>query len=284
MTFYSKNKKYPITDDIYLPDDPIFNEFRCEIIEDIKTVRGYTREEYIIKSHDGLYLSGKYYEYKKGAPLEIMFHGYRGNSERDMSTGVLRAFKCERNALIVDHRASGNSSGHIITFGIKERLDCLSWLNFAIEKFGEDTQIILTGISMGAATVLLTSDEDLPKNVKGILADCGYTSPKEIIKKVVKEMKLPVKLFYPIIKFSARLFGKFNLEEKTPLEAVKNAKVPIFFVHGDKDGFVPTSMSKEMYDACTSKKTLVLIKDALHGTSYMKDSTTYIDELNKFFK
>ncbi len=284
MTFYTKNKQYEKTDNIYLPDDEIFNEFRDLIIQDIKEVRCMPHQEFSIKSFDGLTLYGRYYECIKGAPIEIMFHGYRGDSERDLSSGVKRAFKCNRNVLIVDQRASGKSEGHIISFGINERRDCLSWLNFVIEHFGSDVKVILTGISMGAATVLLVSNEDLPKNVIGILADCGYNSAKDIIQKVIKDMKLPPKVFYPFIKLSAKLFGHFNLEESTPYEAVQNAKVPIIFIHGDNDTFVPCHMSQKLYDACTSYKKLVTIKNAKHGTSYLKDPDTYITELNNFFK
>ena len=282
MTFYSKHKDLT-SDEIILPNQPIYQLFKDNITKDITDVRNLKYEEFSIKSFDGLTLYGKYYEFSKCAPIEIMFHGYRGSGERDLSTGVKRAFKCKRNALVVDQRASGKSEGHTISFGINERHDCLSWTNFVVNHFGKDVKIILTGISMGAATVLLASSMDLPQNVVGILADCGYDKASNMIKKVIKEMKLPANFLYPFVKLGARIFGHFNLEETTPYEAVKNSKVPIIFIHGDKDGLVPDYMSEKLYNVCSSKKKLVIISNADHGVSYLVDPETYLTELNDFF-
>ena len=149
LPFYSKNKKTQ-SDEIVLPDEIFYQLYKEQIIQDITDVRNLKSKEYSIKSFDGLTLRGKYYECIKGAPIEIMFHGYRGSGERDLSTGVKRAFKCNRNAFVIDQRGSGNSEGHIITFGIKERFDCQSWAYFVAKEFGPDVKIILTGISMGA--------------------------------------------------------------------------------------------------------------------------------------
>ena len=213
-----------------------------------------------------------------------MFHGYRGSGERDLSTGIIRAKACGRNVLIVDQRAHGKSEGHTISFGIKERFDCLSWINFAIEEFGSDVKIILTGISMGAATVMMASNLSLPKNVIGILADCGYDSPRNIIKKYIYDMRLPGNLLIPFVKLGGLIFGHFNLDSTTALECVKESKVPIIFIHGECDTFVPCYMSTNLYNACTNKKHLVIIKNAEHGVSYLEDPETYVNELNNFFK
>ena len=283
LPFYSKNKKTQ-SDEIVLPDETFYQLYKEQIIQDITDVRNLKSKEYSIKSFDGLTLRGKYYECIKGAPIEIMFHGYRGSGERDLSTGVKRAFKCNRNAFVIDQRGSGNSEGHTITFGIKERFDCQSWAYFVAKEFGPDVKIILTGISMGAATVLLASSMDLPENVIGVLADCGYNKASDIIKKVIKDMKLPANIFYPFVKLGARLYGHFNLEETSPYESVQHSKLPIIFIHGDKDDFVPCHMSEKMYNACTSKKRIVTIKNAEHGVSYLVDPDTYIKELNNFFK
>ena len=282
MTFYSKNKE-STSDEIVLPNQPIYQLFKDDIIKDITDVRKLKYEEFSIKSFDDLTLYGKYFECIKGAPIEIMFHGYKGSGERDLSTGVKRAFKCNRNALIVDQRASGKSEGHTISFGINERHDCLSWTNFVVNHFGNDVKIILTGISMGAATVLLASSMDLPKNVIGVLADCGYDKASDIIKKVIKEMKLPANFFYPFVKIGAKIFGHFDLEETSPYESVQKSKVPIIFIHGDIDSFVPYYMSDNLYNICSTKKQLVKVLNADHGVSYLVDPDTYITELNNFF-
>lgn len=283
MAFYNKNK--PVSsDEISLPNNEIYRKHRALIVSDIENARNMVSKEYTIKSYDNLTLYGKYFESFKNAPIEIMFHGYRGSGERDLSTGIRRAKACGRNVLIVDQRAHGKSEGHTISFGIKERFDCLSWIDFVIQEFGNDVKIILTGISMGAATVMMASDLDLPSNVKGILADCGYDSPRNIIKKYIKEMKLPANFFIPFVKLGALIFGHFNIDKASPLDSVKNAKVPIIFIHGDTDTFVPCYMSKILYDNCTSRKQLTIIKDAEHGISYLIDPITYVNALEDFFK
>ena len=246
-------------------------------------VKNMPYEQFSITSFDGLKLSGKYYEYSKGAPIELMFHGYRGSAERDLCGGVQRCFKLGRNALLVDQRGIGESEGNVITFGINERKDCLKWVDFMIEHFGQNVKIIICGISMGASTVLMAAGEELPSNVIGVLADCGYNSAKEIIKSVIEKLGLPKNLAYPFVKLGARIYGHFNLEETTPEEALKKCKIPVIFFHGDTDDFVPCEMSKKNFDACNSKKKLVTIEGAGHGLSYIIDPDLYLNSLKEFF-
>lgn len=282
--FYSKTRKSLENNPISLPDDELYNEFRDEITKDIEDARKMNFIQFKIKSFDGLTLYGKYYEKEKGLPIEIMFHGYRGTGERDLSTGIKRAFLCNHNALIVDQRAASASDGHIITFGINEHRDCVSWAHYVANYFGEDIKIILTGISMGGATVLMASSKDLPKNVIGILSDCSYNKAGDIIKKVIRDMHLPAKLLYPFVKLGARIYGHFNLEESSPYEEVQKSKLPIIFFHGTNDSFVPCEMSKKLYEACTSKKHIVTIEGGLHGTSYLKSPEQYLNEVRNFFQ
>ena len=283
MAFYSKNKPHK-KEEINLPDNEIFKHFKPLILSDIFAARAMEYQEFYVKSFDGLTLYGKYYESFKDAPIELMFHGYRGDGERDLSTGIRRAKECGRNVLIVDQRGHGKSEGHTISFGINEKLDCLVWINKVIEVFGQDIKIILTGISMGAATVLMASNLDLPSNVIGILADCGYDSPKNIIIKYINDLHLPAKIFYPFVKLGALIFGHFNIEKASPIESVKEAKVPIIFIHGEKDTFVPCSMSEKLYKECISRKQLTIIKNAEHGISYLFEPETYVSALKEFFK
>ena len=212
-----------------------------------------------------------------------MFHGYRGSSERDMPGGVQRCFLVRRSALIVDQRCSGRSEGKTITFGIREKQDCLKWVDFMIEKFGPDVKIILTGISMGAATVLMAGGEQLPENVIGILADCGYSSAREIMEVVIRKMGLPPKLSYPFVKLGARIFGGFDPDADSPVEAVKRCNVPVIFYHGQTDDFVPCGMSQKVYDACPTRKALITIPGAGHGLSFPVDQKRYVETLYDFF-
>ena len=239
-------------------------------------------EQLQVTSFDGLTLYGNFYEYAPGAPIELMFHGYRGSAQRDLCGGVQRCFALGRSALVVDQRCCGRSGGKTITFGIYERKDCMTWLELMEKKF-PDRKFILCGISMGASTVMMMADEKLPPNVVGILADCGYSSAKGIIQKVIGDLRLPPKLAYPFVKLGARLFGGFDLEEKTPLGALKNSRLPVIFFHGEGDDFVPCEMSWEAFDACVSRKQLVTVPGAGHGLAYLADPDTYLKELGAFF-
>ena len=282
--FYSVQRKPKHAEEFPIPPGEIYEPHREQMVQWMKEIRAMDRRDVQITSFDGLTLHGKYYEYKKGAPTEILFHGYRGSAERDLCGGVHRCFEIGHNALIVDQRTAGKSGGHVITFGAKECYDCLAWVDFVIQHIDKDARIILTGISMGAATVMMAASMDLPKNVIGVLADCGYTSTKAIIQKVIRDMKLPAKLLYPLVRLGARLFGGFDPDAFSPIESMKKCKLPVIFFHGDTDDFVPCYMSEENYAACAAEqKRLVIIHGAGHGLCFPVDQETYFKELRDFF-
>ena len=283
MAFFVPKHGPVAIDDYTIPDGEIYEPYRESMVKWMKEVRAMPHEDFYITSHDGLKLHGRYYEYAPGAPIELMVHGYRGNGDRDLCGGVQRCFKLGRSALVIDQRASGESEGKVITFGVKEHLDCRAWAEFMAEHFGPDAKIILTGISMGASTVLMAAAKPLPPQVKGVLADCGFTSAKEIIYKVIRQLKLPPKLLYPFVRLAAKIFGGFDLESFSALEAVQQATLPIIFFHGEDDDFVPCSMSEKNFEACASRKQLVLIPGAGHGLSYPVDKPGYLAALAEFF-
>ena len=176
------------------------------------------------------------------------------------------------------------SEGKVITFGVKESRDCIDWVNFAIENIDPEAKIIITGISMGAATVMMASEEELPENVIGVLADCGYSSAEEIIKKVINDMGLPANILYPFARLGGLLFGGFDVNQANPEESMKNTRLPVIFFHGDTDGFVPYYMSEKNYAACISeKKRLVKIEGADHGLAFPRNQEKYISELRDFY-
>lgn len=281
--FYVPHRKHQDPEKIDYPPGKIYEPFHDSMKKWILAARSAPHEDVSITSFDGLKLCGKYYEYSKDAPVELMFHGYRGSAERDMAGGMHRAFRLGHSALIVDQRGSGMSEGNVITFGIHEHRDCLAWVEFMRSYLGPDVRIILTGISMGAATVLLASDKALPFNVIGILADCGFHSAKEVICSVADSMHLPSRLLYPFVRLGARLFGRFDPDELTPVQSVKNCKVPVLFFHGEDDDYVPSYMSQLNFDACGSRKKLVLVPGAGHGLSFPVDPDGYVREMNDFF-
>lgn len=283
IVFYVPPRKTKDPATIALPPGKIYEPFWDQMRNWIILSRETPHEMFTITSFDGLKLYGKYYEYAPDAPIELMFHGYRGNAERDLSGGIQRCFALGHSALIVDQRCSGLSEGNVITFGIFEHRDCLMWIDFMISHFGPDVRIILTGISMGASTVLMASDKNLPDNVIGILADCGFHAARDVICSVAAGMHLPARLLYPFVKFGAKLYGHFNLEEQTPLDSVKACKIPVLFFHGLDDDYVPSCMSQINYDACGSRKKLVLIPGAGHGLCYPIAPDRYIQEMTDFF-
>ena len=282
MVFKTQKRKVLGKGEYDLPPGEIYEPFYPKIRAWIDSIREMDRELVETKSFDGLTLRGYYYEYSPDSPIELIFHGYGGNAERDLSAGVERCAALGRSCILIDQRGAGMSEGKVCSFGVNERRDCLSWIEFATQKFGKDRPLIIGGVSMGAATVMMAAGEGLPENVVCIMADCGYSSQKDIICKVVKEMKLPTKLIYPFIKLGAKTFGGFDLEETTPVEAVSKSQTPIVFIHGDNDDFVPHSMSVDCFNACKSPKKMVTIEGAGHGLAYPQNPQKYVDSLKAF--
>lgn len=283
MSFYTAKRR---DDANYkMPEGPQYDKVRDNISKSINEMLARPFEPITITSFDGKKLYARYYHVADGAPLQIQFHGYKSSAVVDFSGGSKLAGKMQQNALVVDQRSHGKSEGSSITFGIRERRDCLAWINYAVSRFGDDTKIILAGLSMGAATVLMATDLDLPQNVVGIMADCPYSSPKEIIKTVCqRDMHLPAWLMYPFVKLGALIFGGFHLEESSAITAVKNAKIPILIIHGEDDRFVPCDMSRDIQKACASQITLETIPDAGHGLCYMIAPKRYEEVTTDFLQ
>ena len=142
----------------------------------------------------------------------------------------------------------------------------------------------LDGISMGAATVLMASEFDLPASVRGIIADCGYTSPRDILCKVIRQCHLPVTPVYFLVRLGARVFGRFDPEAASAARALEKCRVPVLFIHGEADDFVPCDMSRENYAHCAAPKTLITVPGADHGFSYLVDMDGVEAALRRFFR
>lgn len=275
----------PLHDRDYVPttSDGQFDPYRQKMRNLYHQLKDRPCEFVTIQSHDGLILSGRYYHTRNGAPLDIAFHGYRSSCLTDFSGGSGMSLGMGHNLLLVDQRAHGKSGGRTIGFGIQERHDCLRWTEYAVDRFGPEVQIMLYGISMGAATVLMASGLDLPENVKGIVADCPYSSVKDIICRVGKKMGLPGWLTWPLVRIGAKVYGGFDIAETDAVEAVKAAKVPILIIHGEADNFVPSEMSdiaKHNPDLITR----VTVPGADHGISYLVDEDLYRRTVAEFIQ
>ena len=268
----------------YIPEGEQFDRYREEMLKNIRRTKAVEYERVTTTSYDGLELSAKYYQGDFRAPLMIFFHGYRSTPERDASGGLHFCRERGWHVLLVEQRAHGESEGKTITFGVKERYDCLAWVEAMNRRLSEDTPVFLWGISMGAATVLMAAGLDLPANVRGIAADCGYSAPADILKATCRRRKLPVEPTWQLLRLGARLFGHFNVEETSAVEAVKKAKVPILLIHGEGDRTVPCEMVHTLAAACASPVTVVTVPEAEHGISWYVDMETYHRTLDTFIR
>ena len=205
--FYSPEKRKE--DHYAIPEGEQYEKERQRMLSLIRQMDETPYEAVTISARDGTKLAARYYHVRDGAPLQIQFHGYRGTALRDFCGGNKLARESGQNTLVVDQRAHGKSGGTTITFGIRERLDCLCWVEYASQRFGSDTPVFLSGVSMGAATVLMASEWELPANVVGIIADCPYSSPEAIIRKVCQQdMHLPPVLVMPsVLPVPCRSYG-----------------------------------------------------------------------------
>ena len=248
-----------------------------EYLDSLKSERVYTT------SFDGLRLAASYYNNNSNTTI-LLFHGYRSDGRFDFACAVKFYIELGLNVLVVDQRANGESEGKLITFGIKERRDAVSWTKFINEKYAPKN-ILLSGVSMGATTVMMAANLELPQNVKGIIADCGFTAAPDIIKKVAKQaFKINATPIIPIMDLLCRLFGNFSLYETTTVKALAESDIPIFFIHGKKDGFVPCKMTEESHQAARAEKYICLVEDADHGISFLVDTDNIQRQITEFVK
>ncbi|MBO5421708.1 MAG: alpha/beta hydrolase [Clostridia bacterium] len=242
-------------------------------------------ERHELLSERGERLRG--YLLKADEPSDVYvfcIHGYRGEGKTEFRYSAKFFHDKGYNVFLVDHQAAGESDGTYITFGHYEHRNCLKWLEYLNDVYGKNIRIIIYGISMGSATaMLMTGNEKLPENVRFTIADCGYTSMwNEISHNLngIGKLKAPV---LGILNGINRAVLGFDFKDVNPIDAIKNAKIPMLFIHGSADDFVPCFMVHELYDACASEhKEKLIIKNAAHGISYMIDSETYENKVNEF--
>ncbi len=239
--------------------------------------------EYVdIRSKDGLRLHATYFPNGKGKKIVIGFHGY---TSQGMSDYIGLSDYYLRNGyqmLLPDARAHGSSGGEYIGFGCLDRYDALGWIQWVVEKCGEEVQIFLHGISMGGATVLMTGGQELPAQVKGIISDCGFTSPKEVFTHVLHSMyHLPA---FPMIQIADAVNRKkagYGLDECNAAREAEKIQIPVLLIHGDADTFVPCSMCQKIYENCPTAEQLI-VEGAGHAESYYKDREAYEKALDDF--
>ena len=234
-------------------------------------------EDVWITARDGLRLHALYLAAAQpSGKLAILHHGFTSKA-MDNSTHAKFFHEQGYEVLLLDLRAHGQSEGKYVGFGILDRFDTLAWVHYGRERFGKDVRIVLYGVSMGGATVLMALGlPEIQETVSAVVADCAYTSPGEIFAHVIeKDYHIPPA---PIIKLTsvyAQSLAGYRYDEYSTVDALRNNRVPVLFIHGKEDKFVPTWMSQKNYDVCTSKKRLLFVENAGHGSSAFENLPLY---------
>lgn len=245
-------------------------------------------EELSVVNPDGERLQGYYYPAEKESDVFVVcFHGFTSSAFGDYSSKTKFWHDEGYNVVILDQRCHGKSEGKWITFGYKECRDGLVWLQFLISRFGSGIKFILHGISMGSATVMMMSGDDaLPSNTVGTVADCGYSSWRDELKYMMnKVVHLPdFPLLYTGDIFN-RIVNGFFFGDVSPLEKIKKARVPVLFIHGANDPFVPPFMAHQLYTACPrTDKEILIVEGAGHTESHKTDTIGYEKKATGFAK
>ncbi|AEI44397.1 alpha/beta hydrolase [Paenibacillus mucilaginosus] len=236
-------------------------------------------------SGDGLRLRGYYLPaLRDTSRIVLLAHGYSGSGKMHMNAlAKLYHEQLGYHVLLPDARGHGDSEGAYIGFGWPDRRDVLLWIGELIRRFGGEAQIVLHGVSMGGATVLMTSGEPLPPQVKAVVSDCAYTSVKDVLSYQLRRMyKLPSFPFIGMTSLVTRLRSGYSFGEASALEAVRRAEKPILFIHGSADTFVPTSMVHRLMEACRGYKELFLVPGAGHGMAYTAAPEEYAWRVRQF--
>lgn len=239
-----------------------------------------------IAADDGVRLIGHWHKAEAPKRVIIAMHGWRSSWARDFGMVAKFFHNTDCHVLYAEQRGQNNSGGEYIGFGLMERYDCLEWIKWVNEQGLDDLPIYLCGVSMGATTVLMAAGFNLPDNVHGIIADCGYTSPYAVWKHVAEE-----NLHIDYDKWMSELADEmcrerilFSSKDYSTTRALAGCTVPVLFVHGTEDQFVPIEMTYENYQACTAQKRLLVVPGAVHGMSYLTDRERYEKEVLQFWQ
>lgn len=270
-------------DDMNNPANKPLSEHHEVIAKGIEYINSIEFEWVETVSFDGLKLMARYFNNNSDKTI-FLFHGYRSSASRDFSCAVNMYLDFGFNILLIDQRSHGKSEGKLITFGVKESRDVVSWLEFVNKSFNPK-KIIISGMSMGATTVLLSLNYKLPNNVVGVIADSGFTSPVDIIKLVAKKsMKINAGFFIPILNACCLLLGGFSLYKSNTIKSAKKSDLPILLIHGKADNFVPPEMSQSVFDERKENTEIFLVENAGHGLGFLVDTKGAMEKLEAFIK
>lgn len=260
-----------------LKSNPEIEEMQDSISADKDWWENQNFDRWHMNSVDGIHLQAYYLAAPTPSDRTVIIaHGYAGNATQMNAYARMYYERLGYNILLPDARGHGESGGDYIGFGWPERKDYMKWIERVLEVNGEDTQIVLHGVSMGGATVMMTSGEDIPSQVKAIVEDCGYTSVRDELKfQLTRMYHLPA---FPILDTTSlltKIRAGYFFGEASSLEQIKKSKTPTLFIHGDMDTFVPTEMVQTLYKNSRVEKELYVVHNAGHGEAYRMDSEEY---------
>lgn len=240
-------------------------------------------EELTVNSRDGWKLYGKLLHAKVPRGVILAFHGFHSFAEKDFGCIAPYLYDAGYSILFVDQRAHEKSEGDVITYGVKERLDCLEWAETVNAKSQGKLPLYLYGQSMGAATIMMASGLVLPDTVKGIIADSGFTSPAAIMRYTMREKHhLPAFILMPFMGLAARLTKGYGIWDASTVKALQKNRIPLLLFHGRKDAVVPFSMSEQNDRAAVAEHSFCKMDGAAHCTCFFHDRKQYIDTMLAF--
>lgn len=250
-------------------------------LETVEWLKAHPCKELSMESFDGVKLRGRWIPVKDARGTILVLHGWHGSPETDFCQRLQLYHDLGFNLLLAHQRGQNGSGGRFMTFGVKESVDAAWWVEFHNENLSQ-CPVVLSGVSMGAATAMMTMGQDLPANVVGVIADCGFTSPWEILCAVGRSYHICP---FPLLNIATiwfRLLGGYDPKKYSAIVCMKKSKLPILLIHGKKDHFVPCSMSEAVYGAYEGDKTLVLVENAGHTMSYATDTPRCRQEVEHF--
>ena len=267
-------------------DDPVKSKWGYMIEDGYNKFIKQPVKEVFTTNREGLRLRGYLLECEGATKTVVFVHGWRSIPLFDFSC-IWEYYQSHKfNILFIEHRAHRDSEGKYLYFGVKERFDVIDWTNWLNERYGSDKKIFLSGISMGSATVMMAvGTKGLPENVVGASCDCGYTSATDIFTHVLKTgFHLPSFPILNVASLIAKLFAKFDFKEFTSTEGVKNAKIPLVFIHGTADDFVPVEHTYINSKACATEHVDIIVEGAEHGLSYFTNPKKVTEGLESVLK
>lgn len=259
-----------------------YTEYEKAVTSAAKVLKSLPNERVEVVTRDGLTLRGNFLRAGDSKITILCLHGYTSNGYAEFSEKAQDYLKNGWNVMLVNHRNHGPSDGKYVGFATLDRYDALEWLK-AIERLVPGGEIFITGVSMGGATAMQTANLDLPKSVKGIIEDCGFTTCREeFLWRARTVIKHTPKWALEGIGLYMKIFAGYGLEDSSSLVACKEAKVPMMFIHGNADEVVPVEMAYACYEACTTEKELVIIEGCAHARAHYHAREQYMEAFTRF--